>query len=76
MHRTKTTLILIGIALIAISFVLAIIVTANTDIIGGADLSTFRFVFFRQNKGSYSMIAFVGIALIIVSSFIKSKKKT
>ena len=73
MNRTKIILMLTGIALIIISVVLAIIATANIDIIGGADFSTFRFVFFRQNKGLYSTISFVGIALIFASIFIKKK---
>lgn len=69
-------LLFIGAALFCISVVLAIISTTNKNIIGGADWSTFYFVFFHENRGLYSTLAFVGMLFVIISIvFIKTRKK-
>ena len=57
----------IGVLLLCLSVILAIIETVNKDIIGGADFSTFLFVFKYENDGLYSMLALLGVADIIVA---------
>ena len=68
-------LLIIGIILFFVPIVLAVIETGNKNIIGGADLPTFVFVFFRQNKGLYSTLAFCGI-ISLVASVIAMLRKT
>ena len=69
-----TILLVIGILLLCLSIVLAVIATGNKNIIGGADFPTFVFVFFRENKGLYSTLAFCGIVLLIASAIIRLRK--
>ena len=69
-----TILLVIGILLLCLSIVLAVIATGNKDIIGGADFPTFVFVFFRENKGLYSTLAFCGIVSLIASAIIRLRK--
>ena len=57
----------IGVLLLCLSVILAIIETVNKNIIGGADISTFIFVFKYENDGLYSMLALLGVADIIVA---------
>lgn len=68
-------LLIIGILLLLIPIILAIMETVNTNIIGGADFSTFRYVFFSKHSRLYSRIAFGGIASIIASIVIGTVKK-
>ena len=67
-------LLVIGIVLLCSSIVLAVIATENKNIIGGVDFPTFVFVFFRENKGLYSTIAFCGIVALISSVVVKLRK--
>ena len=53
---------------------MAKIATENKNIIGGVDFPTFVFVFFRENKGLYSTIAFCGIVALISSVVVKLRK--
>ena len=69
-----TILLVIGILLLCLSIVLAVIATGNKNIIGGADFPTFVFVFFRENKGLYSTLAFCGIVSLIASAIIRLRK--
>ncbi|MBQ8407268.1 MAG: hypothetical protein IJY39_00235 [Clostridia bacterium] len=57
----------IGVLLLCISIVLAIVETGNKDIIGGADFSTFLFVFKYEKDGLFSKLALLGVADIIVA---------
>ncbi len=70
------TLLWIGIVLLWLSVILAVIATANKDVIGGADLSTFLFVFSCENRGVYSILAFFGLFIMIASAILlKIKRK-
>ncbi len=69
-----TILLVIGILLLCLSIVLAVIATGNKNIIGGAGFPTFVFVFFRENKGLYSTLAFCGIVSLIASAIIRLRK--
>ena len=69
-----TILLVIGILLLSLSIVLAVIATGNKNIIGGADFPTFVFVFFCENKGLYSTLAFCGIVSLIASVIIRLRK--
>jgi hypothetical protein len=69
-------LLLIGMVLFCLSVILAVIATAGKEIIGGADLSTFFFVFFSENRGMYSILAFSGLIIMIASAILlKIKRK-
>ncbi len=67
-------LLIIGIILLFVPIVLAVIETNNMDIIGGADLPTFVLVFFQQNKGLYSTLAFCGIISLVASVIVRLRK--
>ena len=69
-----TILLVTGILLLCFSIVLAVIATGNKNIIGGADFPTFVFVFFRENKGLYSTLAFCGIVSLVASAIIRLRK--
>ena len=69
-----TVLLIIGILLLCVSIVLAVIATGNKNIIGGADFSTFAFVFFRESKGIYSALACLGIISLIASVIVRLRK--
>ncbi len=60
--------LIIGLILICLSIILAIIATVNTDIIGGADFPTFRFVFLQGKNGFYLILASCGIVLLAASA--------
>ena len=60
--------LIIGLILICLSIILAIIATVNTDIIGGADFPTFRFVFLHGKNGFYLILASCGIVLLAASA--------
>ena len=62
-----TSLLVIGILLILTSIILAVIATSGKDIIGGADLPTFTFVFTREKNGLYSKLANCGIISVVAS---------
>ncbi|MBP3314914.1 MAG: hypothetical protein J6M03_03735 [Clostridia bacterium] len=69
--------IIIGVILICSAIILAIIKTADKYVIGGADFSSFLFVFFKQSGGIYSILSLCGIALLILGTivlFVKSNK--
>ena len=76
MHKKhiSTILLVTGILLLCFSIVLAVIATGNKNIIGGADFPTFVFVFFRENKGLYSTLAFCGIVSLVASAIIRLRK--
>ena len=69
-----TILLVTGILLLCFSIVLAVIATEKKNIIGGADFPTFVFVFFRENKGLYSTLAFCGIVSLVASAIIRLRK--
>ena len=69
------TLLIVGIALVCLSLVLAIVATANKNIIGGADLPTFTYVFFYENRGMYSTLACCGVLSIIAAVVVGLLKK-
>ena len=63
-------LLILGIALICLSLVLAIVSTSNTNIIGGADLATFQYYFFKQNSGLYFWLSCAGAACIAAGAIV------
>lgn len=69
------SLLTIGVVLLCLSIVLAMIATGNKNIIGGADLPTFLFVFYYEKRGLYSTLAFLGIAASIASAIVGGVKK-
>ena len=77
MHKKHfaAVLLVMGIVLLCLSMVLAIIATGNKNIIGGADFPTFIFVFFRENGGLYSTLAFCGIASLVLSVVVRSREE-
>ena len=70
-----TVLFVMGFVLLCLSVVLAVIATGNKNIIGGADLPTFVFVFFRENNGLYSTLAFCGIVSLVASAIVRLQKR-
>ena len=69
--------LIFGIVLVCLSFILTVSAFTQVDIIGGADLSTLLFVFFRQNGGIHAALSFAGMVFILISAvicFIKTKK--
>lgn len=68
-------LFIVGLVFICLSIALAFIATANKNIIGGADLPTFTYVFFYENRGLYSTLACCGVIAIVVSVVMGLKKK-
>ena len=68
-------LFIAGIVLICLSVVLAVVATANKNIIGGADWPTFTYVFFYERRGLYSTLAFGGLIAIVVSAVMGMWKK-
>ena len=76
MNRKHISVILlvIGSILICLSIILAIFATDSKDIIGGADISTFVFVYFRESNGLNSAIALCGIISLSISLMVKLRK--
>lgn len=68
-------LLAIGIALVCLSLVLAVVTTASKNIIGGADLPTFIYVFFHENRGLYFTLACCGVLSVIVAVVVGLRKK-
>ncbi len=68
-------LLAIGVVLLCLSIIFAVIATGNKNIIGGADLPTFLFVFYYEKRGLYSTLAFLGISAMIASAVVGMVKK-
>ena len=68
-------LLALGIILVCVAVLLSTITTNEKDIIGGADLHTFVFVFFQEHSGIYFMLTVLGVALIVVSVITRILKK-
>ena len=68
-------LFIVGAVLVCLPLVLAVIETANKDIIGGADIYTFNYVFFRENRGIHSILTICGMIFIIVSVVMRSQRR-
>ena len=75
MKKKPIVIAAIGIVLVCLSLILAAIATANKNIIGGADLPTFTYVFFYENRGMYSTLACCGVLSIIVAVVVGLRKK-
>ena len=72
-------LLTLGILLLATPIVLAAVQTVGKDVIGGAGLSTFWFVYFRDHGGIYFLLSLLGAAGMISSVFVginKNKERT
>lgn len=69
------TLLVLGVLLFAIPLVLAVIATANTSVIGGADLTTFSYHFFKANGGLYFLLSLTGIASLLAGTIVNVAKK-
>ena len=68
-------LLVAGVVLLCSSIALTIISAANKNIIGGAGVSTLSFVFFHENKGLYSILAFCGAIAVFGAIVINILKK-
>ena len=64
-------LITFGIILMCVAVALSVIATNKQDIIGGADFHTFAFVFFRESRGIYFLLAVFGVVSIAASVIIR-----
>ena len=68
-------LLIVGVILIVSAIILTAIAITNTNVIGGADLPTFWFVFFHQNGGIYFVLATLGIMAILAAVIMRVIKK-
>lgn len=71
----RIALLVAGVALVCVSLVLAVSATASKDIIGGADLPTFFYVFFNEGGGVYGMLAFLGVIAIVMGLIVADGQK-
>ena len=68
-RKIVTSLFLeLGIILVCVAVILSIFATSEKDIIGGADFHTFVFVFFREDRGIYFLLALLGVISMVVSA--------
>ena len=75
MKKTIATFCLIvGILLICVSVMGAVVETNHKNIIGGADLPTYLFVFFRQHSGIYLLLSLGGIVCILGAVILRTVK--
>lgn len=65
----------IGVALLCGAVMSALIATGNRDIIGGADVHTLLFVFFRDHGGCRAVIALVGLLSAVAAIVLYRMKK-
>lgn len=68
-------LLIFGVLLFAVPLVLAVIATANTNVIGGADLATFIYHFCKANGGLYFLLSLAGIAFLVSGTIVNVVKK-
>lgn len=68
-------LLILGLALVFIPLALTYVATINTNIIGGADWPTFKFVFSRSFNELYPLLTFLGILSIIAAILIGILRK-
>ena len=59
-----TICLIVGILLICVSVIGAVVETNHKNIIGGTDLPTYLFVFFRQHRGIYSLLSIGGLVCV------------
>ena len=69
------TFLVLGIVLIGLSGILTVIACTQVNIIGGADLSTLLFIFFRKSGGAYVGLFFAGLVSLLISAVICLIKK-
>ena len=72
--RIATFCLIVGILLICVSVMGAVVETNHKNIIGGAALPTYLFVFFRQHSGIYSLLSLGGIVCILVAVILRAVK--
>ena len=70
----RLILVLAGVLLVGVAVTLAALSAWNSDVIGGAGIETFKYVFFKQTGGVYFILTLVGIAFALSSLFIKKEK--
>ena len=68
-------LLILGAVIFCLSIILSVISTVDKNIIGGADFTTFLFVFCYEKKGVYSTLAFFGVVSIIASAIVGIVKR-
>lgn len=68
-------LLVVGIALICLSVVLAVASTSEKNIIGGADWPTFRYVFFSEHGGILSFLSLCGVVSILAAVEVRFGKR-
>lgn len=73
---TVLTLRILGAALICFSIIVTIIQTNNFNIVGGADFSTYCYVFIWGRGRLYNSLTVLGFAAIIASFITTCKNKT
>lgn len=61
--------------LVCASLILTILSASGKSIIGGADLPTLTFVFFRESGGVYFLLALLGVFCFLTACVIGMKKK-
>ncbi|MBQ8359413.1 MAG: hypothetical protein IJX37_05830 [Oscillospiraceae bacterium] len=69
--RIRIAVAAAGVFIILLSLILAVVRTANAEIIGGADLPTFLFYF----RTKYMWLTELGVVIIIVSVVGSLKRK-
>ena len=70
--RACLALFIIGLACLCVSILLAVIETANADIIGGSDLSTFMLTF--RTHRMYAVLMLCGIVPAIIATVVYAVK--
>ena len=66
---------MIGIVLLLSGPILAFVSTIYKNIVGGADIHTFLFVFFNGNGGVYFYLTLLGVTELIVLSILRRISK-
>jgi hypothetical protein len=62
------------ILLLCVSVIGAAMEANRQSVIGGADLPTYLFVFFRQHSGIYSLLSLGGLVCILVAVILRTVK--
>ena len=77
MNNKHITLIflMIGIVLLLSGLILAFVSTIDKNIVGGADIHTFLFIFFNENGGVYFYLTLLGVTELIVLSILRRISK-
>ena len=64
---------ILGLLLLILSVVLALLEANTKSIIGGTDLPTFTFVFFKGHDGTFLWLAIIGIVFCVTGHMMSMK---